>query len=218
LDRPEVVSVNAEKRALQILKDFTRRMREFKPLLDTLVGDVELAHDKMDRSSQPDRRSYVRAVFALIEGTTTAMKVLLLETQKVTGIELTAGEYAVLSEQAYSLSRSGAVKERPWFLPIAHNVRFTFRMLERLHGAQLEIDYRGGHWNSFHKAVAVRNRLMHPRCVVDCDVSDDDLAAVDVALGLFEGASIAFLKAVMSQLEGNSEGLLSGLVRRLEVQ
>ena len=84
-------------------------LREFRDLFATLIADVEdlsrLAHAGSSQAS----RSYVRAVFALIEGITYAMKQV---AASASAISLDAAERALLNEESYALDLSGKPQTR----------------------------------------------------------------------------------------------------------
>jgi len=96
---------------------------------ETLNGDVVdcvIALRRTDR--QVHRRSFVRAVFAAIEGFVSVMKADVIEDSYAGRFTLSRAERAVLLEEAYDLTDTGQPRLRPFFLSTAKNVRFVFAL------------------------------------------------------------------------------------------
>src|SRR5579862_855841 len=114
---------------------------DFTNLAAILTDDVFL-HVKHDPkiSDNQQRRSFVRSVFALVEGMTYASKQAILDEF---GPKLSPAEIALITEESFDLDDSGASKNRPLFLPLAKNVRFMFDLLIRFWAIPLEVKVGG---------------------------------------------------------------------------
>jgi hypothetical protein len=156
--------------------EFDASHREFELLLECLVGDVRaLEVDSKAPWSQPLRRTYCRAVFALIEGLTFNLKQNVLEMFEY---ELCQEEIAKLREWRESRDKGGDSHGRPLFLPMAENVFFAFDMLSNCCNP---IDRSGSEWRTFVDAIAIRNRITHPKNAGALVVTDSELASVHAA-------------------------------------
>jgi hypothetical protein len=159
--------------------EFEASRREFMLLLDCLVGDVRAIEvGSKPPWPQPLRRSYCRAVFALIDGATFGLKQHVLEMFEY---ELGEEEIARLREWQESKGKSSPSSGRPLFLPVAKNVFFAFDMLSNCCGAQNPIDRSGGEWRTFLEAISIRNRITHPKNAAALEVTDGQLAKVAAA-------------------------------------
>ena len=146
--------------------------------------------------SQTNRRNFVRAAFAFVEGFLSIMKYGALAEHEAGRCKLTRGEVALILEEGYEVTEDGTVRTRPVFVPAKANVRFAFEVFSRAHGVTACPDYSDQGWQSFQQALQVRNRITHPKASGDLNISDGDLAVV-------EEAHLWFLRA---SFEINSEG------------
>ncbi len=159
-----------------------------KGMMAVLTNDID---EFMDMALVPNRivpfsamRAYVRAVFALLEGVSFGFRQLaakLPETEHC----LTKGELAVLNDESYGLKDNGEVSTTTRFLKVHQGTRFTFAICKRVYKIQAEISYADSGWNSFMKAIKIRDRLMHPKSVEALDVTEDELNIVSDALKWF---------------------------------
>jgi hypothetical protein len=163
-------------------------LRKLKGMMDVLTDDV---NEFMEMAIVPNKiipfsatRAYVRAVFALVEGVSFAFRQLaasLPETEHC----LSHGELAVLNDESYGVKDNGEVSTTTRFLKVHSGTRFTFGICKRLYEIQTEIDYGGKGWDSFMKAIKIRDRLMHPKSVESLDVTEDEIGIVSDGLEWF---------------------------------
>ncbi len=210
-----------------------RQFNEYKKLFKALVDDVIAAEEELRQSDdQFKRRTYVRTVFALIEGDTFCRKQAALsryelslkastvlklteemdlanteaslhgrllsdlhelahkmrgvnsirkELEKVTQVRFTDAELALIREERYELSYKGEVRIRQKFLRLADNLRFSFKLFAKATNSTYELDVGGIGWDSFLKAIAVRNRITHSKYERDLVISDEDFDFVQKA-------------------------------------
>jgi hypothetical protein len=90
----------------------------------------------------------------------------------------------------YDLNEKGEAREQAKFLKLTDNLRFSFRALAWVLGSDYELDVRGNGWAAFRQAVTIRNRLMHPKCVKDLDVTEEDLKHVRVAVAWYKKSTL----------------------------
>ena len=143
--------------------------------------DALEAMNKMDANDcQSTRRDFVRAAFAAIEGWLGTYK---QEVQSTIGAvrEFSALEDAALSETSYLISDTGKLRTQIRFTPMATLFRFVTRIAEQEYGARL-VDFDAPDWKNFKDAIAIRNRITHPKSIPDLTLSEHDITAVKNAL------------------------------------
>ena len=143
--------------------------------------DALEAMNKMDANDcQSTRRDFVRTAFAAIEGWLWNYK---QEVQSAVGTvrEFSALEEAALSETSYLITDTGKLRAQTRFTPIATMFRFVTRTAEEQYGATL-VDFETSDWKNFNDAIAIRNRITHPKSIPDLTLSERDIAAVKNAL------------------------------------
>ncbi|MFA9480471.1 hypothetical protein ACERK3_19565 [Phycisphaerales bacterium AB-hyl4] len=153
-----------------MFKDKEEFFREI--LSDTLTA-IDVLHE--DRTSSFNRRMFVRAIFAGAEGITHLLKTWSLGFANENPGQYTIGEIALLREESYELDRTGTkVKSRSKFVPTAKNFRFAVVSFMKF-DPDFKFDSGGQGWESFKEALAIRNRITHPKKVSDLQIDDDEL-------------------------------------------
>lgn len=127
------------------------------------------------------RRTLVRAVFALIEGITYRIKQTALELDDVLDRRLTATERMAIEEQAGRIDDSGQVKVRAEYPALVGNVRFAFNMLEKATSSEFELDVGAVGWQAFKSSISVRDRITHPKQASDLEVTATETASLITA-------------------------------------
>lgn len=143
--------------------------------------DALEAMNKMDANDcQSTRRDFVRTAFAAIEGWLWNYK---QEVHSTIGAvrEFSALEESALSETSYLITNTGKLRTQIRFMPMATLFRFVTRIAEEEYGARL-VDFDGSDWKNFNDAIAIRNRITHPKSIPDLTLSEHDIAAVKNAL------------------------------------
>jgi len=228
----------------------TGQFEEYKKLFKALVDDVIAAEEELTQSDdQLKRRTYVRTVFALIEGDTFRRKQTALswhelsleartvlklteevdlanteaslhnrllsklhelakkmlgvssireQLEKVTQVEFTDAELALIREEQYELNNKGDVRIRQKFLKLADNLRFSFKLFAKATNSSYELDVGGIGWDSFLKAIAVRNRISYPKYERDIVISDEDLDFVQKAAQWYRDCTRDLLSSASS--------------------
>lgn len=143
-----------------------------------LANDVVIAERELDEAEpQSRRRSYVRAVFALVEGVTFVMKQFALSVHESGGITFPSAELALLREEQYDLDK-GTPRTQQKFLKVADNMRFAFKMFAEAFQSTYILDTSVHHWQRFLVAIDVRNRITHPKAPDDLIISDDEMRRI----------------------------------------
>ena len=124
------------------------------------------------------KRSFIRCVFALIEGSVFNLKETALTLAKHGRGKFSHGELAMLEEVSYDLGDKGEAREQPKFIQLTKNVRFAFSAAARAFQVTYELAVDDKEWSTFKDAIAIRNRITHPKSVDDLKLSDDEVQVV----------------------------------------
>lgn len=127
--------------------------------------------------TQLERRSLVRASFALVEAYTHMLKSIVNNPADCTK-RPNIGERMFLSENTYTIKKNGIVRATDARIPLLSNIQFTFRTFCRLRGIDKHLATSESGWRKLTDAVKVRDRLMHPKKNSDLEVSDLELNEV----------------------------------------
>jgi hypothetical protein len=139
--------------------------------LGILLGDVSKAMERQRLADgQAERRDTVRTSFAAIEGLAWMFRERVISVAESTyGLE--PEERQALAEIAYSVDQQGHITTQSRFIPFLAGIRLSARICARL-SPELEIDFAGIAWQRFKGAVAIRNRITHPKSIDDMLLSD----------------------------------------------
>jgi hypothetical protein len=146
----------------------------------------ELTQDSASASEQlrstPDsqiaRRGYVRSTFGMVEGITNYLKTLALRAGERNRALFTAAETALLREESYAINAKGEAYVQPRFIKIEDNLVFALRMYLRGTPTSLELERDGPGWKAFKDAIAIRNRVTHPRSLEDLLLTDPEVDSI----------------------------------------
>ena len=127
-------------------------------LAGVLTQDVERQQRRIKLPH--DRRNYVRAVFAFVEGRCHVLRGFAVHSKTE---KWTIGELAFLQDKTFRLTDNGVVQELIASPPLLAQVRFSLDLSRRGTRHLKQIDYSGGGWQALQRAVRIRNRLTHPR-------------------------------------------------------
>jgi hypothetical protein len=173
--------------------------RELLPMFRLLVEmslDVEAARAAMvSNDTQFAHRQFVRATFAKLEGFTSTLKEFCLRLPT----NYSAAETALLREEAFSLDDKGEPRVAANHLKLAANIQFAFRMYARFSGLRFSLPTSESEWSDLKLAMAVRNRLMHPRKLEDLMVSEADVEAASRASAWIEAKHLELQELAMDK-------------------
>ncbi len=136
-----------------------------------LIPDAGIAESRAIGSTDDlRRRSYVRAVFALIEGLNYARLLVSTESSHLADTARQRADLAVrVEKRALKGTDDGGIPA---------STRTSFAAFAAAHDVPNPLTLSGDDWRAFVDAVAVRNRITHPRSGADCRISDEDFALV----------------------------------------
>lgn len=125
-------------------------------------------------SSQIQRRSVIRSAFATVEGTVNMIKQVILSDLHLNPGLHSEAEVAMLREESYLIDDQGNARNQPKFIPTDANLRFAIKMLCRgTNDGLLDLSSEG--WQAFRSSLKLRNRLLHPKQIIDLNVSDNEV-------------------------------------------
>lgn len=150
-------------------------VNDLKVIYGILVSDLNQTKELCASSdSQFSRRMMVRAFFAFIEGLAFHLRQVTLASCR-TMPNFTPGEIFLLSEKKYQIDDKGNVREGDNYLRTAPGYLFSLRMYSKLHGAEYKPELGRG-WDSFRRALAIRDSITHPKSADKLEISAETLA------------------------------------------
>lgn len=149
-----------------------------KGFIHTLVEDVVSAIERREMSdTEAHRREAIRTIFAAIEGVAWVYREHIRRAAKDLGT-LTTGLEIALQEKSYSAGGRGELVEQVRYTPLANMIRFIARVA--VETCQVpEIDFNHGGWAKLQRAIAIRNRLTHPKSRADLQVSVEEVETAE---------------------------------------
>jgi hypothetical protein len=108
------------------MPSFDDECGEFLALYQALIDDVARVDHEVD--SPLKRRTFVRTVFAFIEGTTHRFKLLALSFAKDRKVRLSANEAGALTGETFRVSESGKICPRSLHISTVPNLQLTMRL------------------------------------------------------------------------------------------
>ena len=143
---------------------------DYAAVATTLVVDAAKAEvQAIGATDDYERRTYARALFALIDGVTYAQRQLAEHDARLPTQARARGKAA--AKHARRIGRKAGDKES-----VALAVRAAFAAMSAAHQVPNPLVAGGDTWRSFRQAIAIRNRVTHPKTGMDCAVADSDLS------------------------------------------
>lgn len=188
--------------------------------LYAILDDVLEAEKLLHTSETPfHRRTYIRNVFSGIEGCIWLMKQTCLKAKAPDGKRIIGlADYLILAEVEYDVKDNGTIKTQSRSIKLAHNLRYTINMVNRLIGTKIDLGVGTASWEDFQKAIKVRNRITHPKTAGDITVSDKEIELCKRVSSWFNTMNATFFQALIRNSEaakgidsGNNLGLTTDL-------
>lgn len=171
-----------------------------------LGGDIKMCDAALrEDDSQFWRRTYVRALFAYIEGLNYLKKVHAFQAHLAGRVKYTKAELSVILEESYELNNQGEAVERTSFKSLDKNLRFAFQVYARIYDICFKVDCSGLGWQSFKTAIKIRNRVTHPKRLSDLSITDDELQTLDETLEWYVQNNIALRLLEREVLQNENE-------------
>lgn len=174
------------------------------PLL-ILLEDAHAAEQYLEGAdSQFARRAYIRSIFAYIEGSVWILKQVCLKAKPLSGERrISPVEYALLAEESYELKNNGEPKVQTKFLRLPDNIKFTFKLINKLFKANIELGVGSKEWINFQKAIEIRHRITHPKNIKVFAISDEEIQMCQQVCSWFNELVHRFFQALI-ELPGKS--------------
>ena len=188
-----------------------KELSEYNELIDILGSDCAHCEKqwRSDPSNQFNRRSYVRAGFAYVEGHVFKLKqwALGLDDYKqglrarygpnpyVDSTMFSFGERLVLSEESFEVDDKGEVYSQSRFVRLDKNIKFAFRAISRAHDIEFKLDLGDSGWGDFKKAIEIRNRITHPKSVSELSLSNAEMETTHNGFSWYLGAVAKWMEA-----------------------
>ena len=166
-------------------------------LTDLLDADTKELPGESAHKLQAIRRLYVRMVVSAVESAMSTFRQEALEVPS----KFTDGELLLLKGVSYELADNGKVIEKQAHAPFFSSFKFAFQMLAKAKGLRAQPDYSLAGWQALQHTVKLRNRLTHPKSVLEMQVSDEDMTQVDAAELWFRLANRALMEEYSAKLE-----------------
>jgi len=145
--------------------------------IKNLIDDVHNCEATLDKRFPHTRLSYVRSVFAMIEGTIHCVKELEFAEAYKHG-KASIPEFVALKERIVEIKNNGNIRESDKFVPTVNNLRFMSRMFRKIFGKELGLEIGTTSWENFKNAVKIRNRITHPKGWGDIDLTEEELETI----------------------------------------
>lgn len=146
-------------------------------ILGVFSSDVEQSAELGKHcDTQFTRRTYIRAVFALIEGNINVMSDVVLKAALRGEIILSEGDMESLKQE-----RQHNGKTRPSYHKLCDRLGEVCAAFARLNGSDFVLNKNSRGWTDFLEAIQVRNDIMHPKSTESFHVSDTRFGQVQRA-------------------------------------
>lgn len=152
-----------------------KSVEELKRVFVVLANDLEfsLALGRVE-PNQFAHRTLIRTFFAYVEGLAFQLRQVTLATLADTSY-LSAGELALLKEERFQLNHQGQPVPKENFQSVLPNLLFSIHCYVKNHGATYQADTAHNGWESIKKAIAIRDRITHPKSAHGLNISDEDI-------------------------------------------
>ena len=167
-----------------------------KRTFNILQQDVEKAVEEGKKEASPYiRRAHIRSFFALVEGLTYQLKLICLQFSENNDMLFTYSELALLREESYEILDNGTTISKPKFIPILKNIMFTIKCYAKAHNSNFSLAVNTDGWNSFKRAVKIRNRITHPKKPDDLTITDEETTKIGEASAWYRDSIVALLES-----------------------
>lgn len=135
----------------------------------------------LDKTNSNDsNRVYVRSFFSMVEGISYRTRQILLARQEANVIRLSLEQIIVLSETSIGIDTNGNIHKRTKFYDQNSMMLFTYKTycectnkVELFNKYISEIRYK-----SFIESIQMRNRITHPKTIMDVLINGNDIQIV----------------------------------------
>ena len=88
---------------------------------------------------------------------------------------MTVAEYDLLKEESYELKNYGEAATLSKFLRLPDNFKFTFKTINKLFRAEIDLKIGKKEWTDFLESIEVRNRITHPKKASSFTITEKEI-------------------------------------------
>ncbi len=164
-------------------------------ITDTLSADADYVNNQLNQhpNNQHLRRTYVRSLFALLEGTCFYWGSMLKDIDRLTPNLFNEEERLKLNGQSKNIK--GKITDKRY--PTADMISFTLKMLAKSTEGKIDLGRTG--WEKLNSSLEVRDRITHPRSNRALEISDEEINNAREALSWYFDMQNPFLKKLLEQ-------------------
>jgi hypothetical protein len=146
-----------------------------------LIYDVISAFERAQKdNTQSAKRDLIRTIFVAIEGLVWTYREHVRSVAQSTD-ELTPIMALAFSETSYFVSETGKLEQQTRFISLTAMLRYATRVAEEI-SQDLKIDFGCKGWSDLQKAIAIRNRITHPKSKTDLELTSEDIKVAQSSL------------------------------------
>ena len=185
-----------------ILHESSKALNDFNAIVKIAAADISMSRKMVEKNQKQFwRRTFVRSLFAGIEGINHRMKHFSMLLANIHEIDLTHAQIAVLREETYSLNEKGVATSSKSKLRTKENLCFTVKTFARVCNSSYQVDRNSEEWASFNEALRIRDRLTHPKSSDDLIISDTELKTVQKTFKWYFACIINLINISKGSLE-----------------
>ncbi|WP_146072081.1 hypothetical protein [Bryocella elongata] len=149
------------------------------------------------------RRNLVRCVFSFVEALSFVMKANALRHIRANHDQWDASELLIAEELSAEVTEAGRIVKKKAKVRTMSNVRFAFRLLAAAYGADFTLDVNSNGWQCLQRAIRVRDRVTHPKCLSDLTVTESEYSDAIRAFIWFDRQSLRIMEPIARALDGD---------------
>lgn len=158
---------------------FNRATNAATNLAVELLCDLKQAKYHLEElDNQFYRRAFCKAFLSYIEGTANGFREIVLILLAAEGADPTEKEKWFLTERKDKIADDGVIVSIPHFAPILESLTYLIEEFSSLRFGDFEFDKKDENWFGLTQALKIRNRITHPKDVIDLHISDKELESL----------------------------------------
>lgn len=165
-------------------------------LIHASARDADRCDEELKRTgSGLAGRNFVRALFSWIEAVSFLMRQhVLQELRRETLTEESIPTLLAASERSFYVDGQGDVVQAPLRTKTSNLLLFSLKSFAQTLDLPLTVDRGGRNWQTYSRALKIRDRLTHPKALEDLELTENDIEVVREAKGIIIGYLGVFLR------------------------
>ena len=156
-----------------IESEFDENLNAKADFLVELINEVVFFVNKIgEEDSQPMRRAFCRSVFQFVDGIASDLKADVFSYESP---ELIGEHYYLALQDKKIISKGGKGKIIKYRSGFAKNILFAFDIYGWTAGVDVDLSENSREWNRFMRCITIRNKVVHPKTLMDMEVSKKDV-------------------------------------------